>query len=258
MVMMLNIERRDFILQKLISEGSVRVSDLAEVCGVDSSTVRRDLKSLAEQNDIHLAYGGAFYKKKIKSEGVVEVDSQSNRIKNMDKKRVVAQKAAQIVKNGDSIILNNGSTAELILDYLDGLSSVNVITLSLNIANKAAVMPSVSLYLPGGKFRNFSGMFYGDICAEAIHKLSANKIFVGAMCVCLDHGVTHPMIEELSALKALIDISQEKYLVVDSSKFGKVAVSKLVDIDVFDAIISDGGIPEIYTEYCEMKGIGII
>jgi DeoR/GlpR family transcriptional regulator of sugar metabolism len=256
--MMLNIERRDFILEKLVSEGSVRVSELAEACGVDSSTVRRDLKSIAEQNDIYLAYGGAFYKKKIKNEGVIEADSQSNRIKNLDKKRIIAQKAARIVKNGDTIILNNGSTVELMLDYLGGLSSINVITLSLNIANRVAAMPSASLYLPGGKYRGFSGMFYGDVSAEAIHSLSANKIFMGAMCVCLDHGVTHPMIEERSVLRALIDISQEKYLLADSSKYGKVAVSKLADMDVFDAIVSDGGLPEIYREYCEMKGIAII
>jgi DeoR/GlpR family transcriptional regulator of sugar metabolism len=256
--MMLNVERRDFILQKLINEGSVRISQLAETFGVDSSTVRRDLKSIAEQNDIYLAYGGAFYKKKIKNEGVIEADSQSNRFKNLDKKRVIAQKAAKLVKNGDSIILNCGSTVELMLDYLEELDTINVITLSLNIANRVASMPSVNLYLPGGKFRNFSGMFYGDISAEAVHKLSANKIFVGAMCVCLDHGVTHPIMEEISTLKALIDISQEKYLAADSSKYGKVAVSKLVDLDVFDAIISDGDLPEMYREYCEMKGIELL
>ena len=256
--MMLNIERRDFILHKLIDEGSVRVSELAESCGVDSSTIRRDLKSIAEQNDIYIAYGGAFYKKKIKNEGIIEADSQSNRIKNIDKKRIIAQKAAQIVKSGDTIILNCGSTVELMLDYLDRSGGINVITLSLNIANKAASMPFVNLYLPGGKFRNFSGMFYGDISAETIQKLSANKIFMGAMCVCLDHGVTHPMMEEISALKSLIEISQEKYLVADSSKYGKVAVSKLADLDVFNAIISDGDLPEIYREYCEMKGIDLI
>jgi DeoR family fructose operon transcriptional repressor len=254
---MLYVERREEILEILIKTGSVKVGDLVELFNVDATTIRRDLKELSKKHDINVVYGGAYYKKEM-TKGIVEINPIQKRTEHLEEKKIIAKKAAALVENGDTIVLDNGVTAELVLDYLENLESINLITQSLTIAAKATNKPFINLYLPGGKYRPLSGMFYGDLAAETIRQLSANKIFFGILCVSINNGVTHPFVEEISVLKTLLEISQQKYLIADSSKFGKVSLGKVVELNDFDAFIVDNSLPDIYKEYAEVNNIEII
>lgn len=177
---------------------------------------------------------------------------------NVEKKRIIAQKAAKLIQTGDTIIMNNGVTAELMLDYLEDLESLNLITQSLTIAAKAAEKSFINLYLPGGKYRKMSGMFYGDFVVDAIKEFSANKIFFGILGVSIQEGITHSAIEEIPVMRALLEISQKKYLIADSSKYGKASLGKVASLDIFDAFIVDEDLPGIYCEYAQEHGIEII
>lgn len=255
---MLHIERVKEIISTLMQDGTVKVADLAEKYNVNPSTIRRDLKTIAETHDVKLVYGGAYFKKKIDNEGVIELNLATKQTINLEEKIIIAKKAASLIKDGDTIILSSGSTAELMLDYIGTFNSISLITQSLSIAIKAANMPFINLYLPGGKYRGFSGMFYGDLSVQVIQELSANKIFLGSMGVCINHGLTHPIIEEIPVLKALLNISQEKYLIADSSKFGRVSLGKIAEITAFNGIITDDNLPELYREYAEINDIDIL
>ena len=85
------------------------------------------------------------------SQWPIEDNPDVKRTINIEKKQIVAQKAAKEIKDGDTIILNNGVTAELILDYLPEMKSLNLITQSLIIAQKAVEKQFIDVYLPGGK-----------------------------------------------------------------------------------------------------------
>lgn len=85
----------------------------------------------------------------------------------------------------------------MILDYLPEMKSLNLITQSLIIAQKAVEKQFIDVYLPGGKYRKKSGMFYGDFAIDAIKKFRASKIFLGILGVSIHDGVTHPAIEEV-------------------------------------------------------------
>ena len=135
---------------------------------------------------------------------MIEIDPLEKRMVNLEKKKMIAKKAAALIDNGDTIVLNNGVTAELILEDLGDLESINLITQSLTIAAKATTKPFINLYMPGGKYRPLSGMFYGDLAEDTIRQLSANKIFFGILCVSINNGITHPFIEEISVLRSLL------------------------------------------------------
>ena len=177
---------------------------------------------------------------------------------NIEKKQIVAQKAAKEIKDGDTIILNNGVTAELILDYLPEMKSLNLITQSLIIAQKAVEKQFIDVYLPGGKYRKKSGMFYGDFAIDAIKKFRASKIFLGILGVSIHDGVTHPAIEEVPVMQALLEISHKKYLIADTTKYGKAFLGKIAGLSEFDTLIVDEELPEIYYKYAEEHGIRII
>ena len=119
---MLYIERREKILEMLRKSGNVKVSDLVDIFHVDATTIRRDLKALADNEKVKMVYGGAYYINEM-SQWPIEDNPDVKRTINIEKKQIVAQKAAKEIKDGDTIILNNGVTAELILDYLPEMKS---------------------------------------------------------------------------------------------------------------------------------------
>lgn len=122
-------------------------------------TIRRDLKYLAEEYGIELTYGGAYAKESLASQTTVEMNIAQKKLQNLDEKRIIAQKAARLIKDGDTIALNSGSTVELVLDYLEDMKSLNVITLSLNVALKASTVKGVNVFMPGGRCAAFPALF---------------------------------------------------------------------------------------------------
>lgn len=155
---MLHVERRKEILNKILKEGSVKADALAKKYEVGVPTIRRDLKYLAEEYGIELTYGGAYAKESLASQTTVEMNIAQKKLQNLDEKRIIAQKAAKLIKDGDTIALNSGSTVELVLDYLEDMKSLNVITLSLNVALKASTVKGVNVFMPGGRLRSISGI----------------------------------------------------------------------------------------------------
>ncbi|MEG0378042.1 MAG: DeoR/GlpR family DNA-binding transcription regulator, partial [Eubacterium sp.] len=158
---MLHVERRKEILNIILKEGSVKADVLAKKYDVGVPTIRRDLKYLAEEFGIELAYGGAYAKTHMNNQNIVEMNISQKKMHNLAQKRMIAEKAAKLVKDGETIALNSGSTVELILDYLEDMTNLNVITLSLNVAIKAQAISGINVYMPGGKLRSISGAFYG-------------------------------------------------------------------------------------------------
>jgi DeoR family transcriptional regulator of aga operon len=231
---MLYIDRRKEILELILKNGSAKVSELAQKYGVGDVTIRRDLKYLAQNYDIELTYGGALANNNIVYKSIMDVLA-TRRTQNLDAKRIVAKKAAGLISDGDTIALNSGSTAELVLDYLgDGIRSLNLITLSLSIAAKASTKPFIDIYLPGGQLRSFSNSFYGTDAEAFLEKFSVNKAFFGVLAVSLKDGVTHPILEDANVNRALSKIASKRYLLTDSSKFDKVSLVKMIDLDAFE------------------------
>lgn len=255
---MLHIDRRKEILNTIMSKGSVKVASLSQKYGVGEATIRRDLKYLAEEYGITLSYGGAFRKEKINYQTTSEMDIYKKRTQNIEEKRLIAQKAARLIENGDTIALNAGSTVELVLDYLEDIQDVNLITLSLSVALKASAISGITVYMPGGKLRSFSGAFYGKEANEFLKSFNIDKAFMGVMAVSIDKGITHGAFEEIEINQTIYEISRKCYLMADYSKFDKVSLTKMVDLTAFDGFILDDKTPEIYREYCKSNNIEII
>lgn len=252
------LDRRDKIMEMISDKGSVKVAELAKHFDIGEATIRRDLKFLADQYDVQLTYGGAFANKKSSYGTIAEMNINMKKTQNLEKKKSIAKKAAELIEDGDTIALNSGSTVELILDYLESMNKLNVITLSLNVAVRASTLTNIDVYMPGGKLRSFSGAFYGKDTEDFLRKFNVNKAFFGAVAVCMENGVTHPVLEEVQCNRALMDISQEKYLTADSTKFDKVSLVKMADLVEFEGIIIDDEVDEKYIEFAEINDIKII
>ncbi len=255
---MLNIERRKDILDLILKMGSVKVIDLAKKYNVGEATIRRDLKYLAEEYGVNLTYGGAFIKENHNYRHINEINISNKLQAHYEEKHLIARKAAKLIEDGDTIALNAGSTVQYILDYLENITSINIITLSLNVAVKAANIPFANVYLPGGKLRNMSGALHGPDAENFLKNFSIDKCFFGVAAVSLKRGITHPALEEVHSNRILLEISEKKYLVCDSSKFDCISLVKMADLDELDAYIVDDKFSEDYRKFASLNKIEII
>lgn len=255
---MSHIDRRKEILNTIMSNGSVKVIKLSEKYGVGEATIRRDLKYLAKEYGITLSYGGAFTKEKISYQTTAEMDIYKKRTQNINEKRMIAEKASKLINDGDTIALSAGSTVEFMLDYLENIKDVNLITLSLSTALRASSIPGITVYMPGGKLRSYSGAFYGKEANAFLKSFNIDKAFMGVMAVSINNGVTHGAFEEVEINQTIYEISRMCYLMADYTKFDQVSLTKMVDLTVFDGFIFDDKTADTYREYCKSNNIEII
>ena len=146
---MLANRRREKIFELIKEDGSAKVADLARIFRVTEVTIRQDLEKLAHDGLIIKEHGGAFIKN---IEDQVQSFSLSHR-DNLEKKQAIARKAVEFIKNGDSIILDSGSTSTEIAKLLTGHKDITVITNALNIAMILGANPGIDLIVTGGEFK---------------------------------------------------------------------------------------------------------
>lgn len=253
-----HIDRQREILDQLLKEGSVKVVDISEKYGVRDETVRRDLKKLAKSSDIiQIVYGGACISNTGTSQSVKELAITAKRKENFEAKQIIAKKAASLIKDGDVVSLNSGSTVEYILDHIEN-KEIKIVTLNINVASKALLLPNVEVYMPGGRIRNRSGMIIGPDSIEFIKSFAIDKCFFGISAICIKRGIMHPVIDEVASNKALLAVSNQNYIVADSSKINKTAFYNMVSFNEIQNIIVDDSFPQEYSEFMAIKGINII
>ncbi|HYG58877.1 MAG TPA: DeoR/GlpR family DNA-binding transcription regulator [Symbiobacteriaceae bacterium] len=256
---MLPIERRQRIMDLLQAEGVVAGAELAERFGVNVATIRRDLKYLAEHYGVQVTYGGASLGADNATPVQVELNLREKEVTDLEAKRFIAQKAAALVRDGESIALNAGSTVRLILDYLPAdFTNLTVVTLGLNIASAAVALPYVHLFMPGGHYRAASQALVGPTAERALGEIHVDRAFLGASAVDMNAGWTHPAYAEAATNQLLMKIAKKRYLVCGSRKFDRVAFARVCNLAEFDAFIVDNQFPPHYAEWAKANDVEII
>jgi len=146
---MLANQRRDKILELLKEDGSAKVNDLSKIFKVSEVTIRQDLEKLEKDGFVKREDGGAFLK---------EVEDQVRNFAlmnqtNLDKKSAIGKTAAHLIEDGDTIILDSGSTTTAIAKNLIGRKNLKVITNALNIALILGAEPGIEVIMTGGEFK---------------------------------------------------------------------------------------------------------
>jgi len=232
--------RRDGILEMLHEDGNVKVVNLSKIFKVSEVTIRQDLEKLEADGVVIREHGGA-YLKTISSQ--VRSFTLSH-LENMEQKQLIAKKAAEFVRNGDTIILDSGTTTTELARQLLGRKDLTVITNALNIALMLGSEPSISVIMTGGEFKAPTLSLTGEKAAAFFSNLHVDKLFLATAGISLKAGLTYPSISDLVVKKAMIDAAEEVYLLADSSKIGKSSLASLGALSLVDFLITDIGIKE--------------
>ena len=237
---MLAQQRRQKIFELIREDGQAKVYELSRIFKVSEVTVRQDLERLEEEGLIVREHGGAYLKNIGLNVRNIELLSKEN----MAEKESIARKAVELIRDGDTIILDSGSTTTEIAKLLTGFKNLTVITNALNIALILGVVPEINLILTGGEFKAPTLSLTGQKAADSLEGLHVDKLFLATAGITLKSGLTYPSISDLVVKKAMIESADEVYLVADSGKIGKSSFASLGALSLIDTLITDSKIRE--------------
>ncbi len=248
---MLNLERHTKILELIGERGKVEVSELSRLFRISEVTIRNDLKDLHKRGLVRRAHGGA-----VRVETVsVDASLQVKALQRADEKQRIGAAAAALIKDGDSIILDSGTTTQQIARQIKGRKDLTVITNGINVAMELLGANDIRLVLLGGMVRQSSYSAVGHFTEDMLRQLSADKLFLAVDAFDLDFGLSTPNPEESKVNQAMVQIAREKILVADSSKFGKRSLSRIVPLSVIDKIITDDSLAEDIKAELRARGV---
>lgn len=238
---MLADERHAILQNKLREEGYIQISDLVEEFGISAATIRRDLIELEKEGLCIRKRGGAVRS----AQGVtMEIPYEIKRLRNTDEKKRIAQVALDLIENGDTIILDAGSTTYSLSLLLHKKKNITVVTHDLNIAVKLASNPTINLICTGGIARANVFTLQGTQVVDFIRNLRVDKSFIGADTIHNDETIGNVNIEEVPIKQAMINAAEQVILLADASKFGKTGFAKVANINEIDVLITDRNVTQ--------------
>lgn len=234
--------RRQQISAIVRERGSVQVAPLAERFGVSMQTIRKDLHFLAELGVAERSYGGAISANMVNvtAEPPVEV----KRSMRPDEKARIGKLAAGLVKPGDSIVLDSGTTTLQIARHLPDDDDITVLTNDLDILAELARKQRIEVVMLGGALRRKNMAFYGAQTVAALNDLHVDKLFLGVDGLDLERGITTHYEPEAMLNRKMVQAAGQIIAVTDRSKFGRVCLHRIINVDEVDDLVTDGAVDE--------------
>ena len=247
-------ERRQVLVELLRKQPGLRVPELAQSLEVSDGTVRNDLNALESDGQIVRVHGGAV----LRANTDFHTMSFSLRHKEHSaEKRIIAQHAAELVNDGDSILLDASSSAYYFALEIKERTRLRVVTNGLEVARLLAQNASNTVILIGGILNQDGSSVTGLFSEAVIQELHIQRAFVSSSGFSLERGLTEFHIEEAQLKRKAIESSQEVIALIDSSKIGKDDLTPFARVEQIHWIYTDAGITPMWAQLIERAGIGL-
>ncbi len=221
------VERRDRIIQILNEDGKVKVNELSDLFGVSSVTIRNDLEFFEKKGIVHRSYGGALLRNSVYDDSSIE---EKQKLHAAEKKKI-GQYAANMIKDGESIVLDSGTTTREIAINLKDKKNLTIMTNAINIALELAGLNNLNVMMTGGVLREKSYSLVGPEAEATISNFYFDKLFLGVDGLDINYGLTTPNPLEAQLNRLMVKRSNEVIAVTDSSKFGRHNFSFICDLE---------------------------
>ncbi len=249
-------ERFQRIMSILNQKGNASTTYLSSLLGVSESTIRRDLNEIAKVNEsIERVHGGVVLKSnKVGLELMFELKLD----RNIEEKKKIAKKALEFIEDGDTIILDSGTTCFQIAKLLYHKKGLRVITCDVKIAEELGKFGEIETIIIGGIVRPGYYSVGGDLAPEVLDKFHVEKAFLGIDAISLKEGITNASMFEVGIKKKIIENAKMVIGVCDHTKFGKVALAQVAAIEDIDFIITDTGLNNDLIDKFKEAGVNLI
>lgn len=248
-------ERRSKISAMLREQGSVQVITLAKQFGVSTQTIRKDLQYFVDKGFATRAYGGAILSSA--TEFAPEPAIEVKRGIHTREKDQIGKLAASLVEPGDAIILDSGSTTAHIARHLPNRDDITVVTNDFGVLVELELKSKLKILLLGGALRRKSMSFYGAQAEESLAGLLVNKLFLGVDGFDLSKGVTTHFEQEAKLNRRMVEAATTVIAVTDGSKFNRICLHHIVDVDQIDVLVTDVHAPKQILDKCLERGVDV-
>lgn len=246
-------ERKQKIIELVSRNKSIQIIQLTSLFNVSVMTIRRDLDELEKQHYIKRVYGGAVLNEEELNKPYLPRIAINSTVKDL-----IARKAVELIKEGDTIILDLGSTVLQVSKHLSGIKGLSVITCSIPVINELEAYSAIRVYSLGGELYRENHAFLGSETESAISMYCADVAFIGAAGVSIQYGLTNFYYPTASLCRRIIKQSKKVVLLADSSKFDKAKTAVVGGLSEIDMIITDTGIPQEYLQAFERLGVEVL
>lgn len=246
-------KRQQQILQRLQESGKVNVNDLSQDFDVSPITIRRDLDVLGDEGLLERVHGGAMAKRRQPNELLFSEKDHTN----THEKDAIGRAAAQMLQDGDTVLLNGGSTTLQVIKHLSG-KKVRVIT------NNAAAIgvdrdPLVELIVVGGEHRGTSHSLVGELAILSLSQVYGTCAMLGTNGIDAQFGLTSSVYQETGINRVMIERSRGPVIVLaDHTKIGVVSNFKTTSIEQIDTLITDARSDPNIIHGLEQTGVRVI
>lgn len=247
---MSTIDRRVKILDLINSKGQVSVNELSTQFNVSEVTIRNDLSHLESKGFLIKTRGGGLKSQRV---GIDQQLNEKAKI-NSKEKTAIGKKAAELINDNDTIILDSGTTTVEIAKNINNIKNLTVITNALNIADQL-IRDEIKVILLGGILRTSSLSLIGPIGENNIKNFYCDKCFLGVDGIDSQLGIYTPNLEEANLNRLMIKHSKKVIIVTDSSKFKRKSFAHIASMSEVHIVITDSRIPE--EEFKNLQNLGI-
>ena len=244
--------RKQMILESLNRDAEIRITDLSEKLNTTVVTIRKDLDELEHEGLLKRVRGGAILNYRGQNSAQY---SDKMKIKK-DEKILIAAAVANLISDGDTVIISAGSTALYCAQALRVKKNLIVITNAIQIFNEIGYCKDITSFMLGGRFDSEIQGTFGDDTNEQLSRYKADKLIIGMDGADIEAGATTYSYVEATAMRLMMKCAREKILVVDDSKIGRAALVRIGMLSEFDVIVTNYR-PGLESYYDELRSMGV-
>jgi len=245
-------ERRHLLIELLRKQPGLRVREMAEALGVSEGTVRSDLNTLEADGWLTRHHGGAVLKEQ---ERFINTSFSTRHQEHSTEKMLIANHAAELVNDGDSVLLDASSTVYYLSLAIQGRQRLRVVTNGLDTARLLAKNPSNSVILIGGILNQDGSSVTGLFSEQIIRELHTQKAFVSCSGFSLARGMTEVHLDEAQLKRRAIESAAQVIGLIDSSKFGKEDLTPFASVGQITCLFTDAGLAPEWGARLKQAGI---
>ncbi len=254
MIEISSLERQQKLTRLLEQTGRLSVSQICDHFGVSEATARRDLETLSEQGKLQRVHGGAITVEQAPPElPILERETEQP-----DEKLRVGRAAAALITDNETVFLGSGTTVLEVARNIRNRRNLTVITNSLPVLNTLTGLDGITVVSLGGMLRNTELSFIGHITEQALSEVRADKVFMGARGVSLEHGLTNDYLQETMTDRAILRIGREVVIVADHTKINRVATAFLASVDKIHTLVTDKDADKEFVKAIKKQNVNVI
>lgn len=242
------------IVDLLESDGKVLVSELSARFGVSEMTIRRDLETLEQAGALSRVHGGAV----TAQSQAYEPPFALRAARQLDAKERIGAAAARLLHEGETVVLDAGTTTLAVARALQGRRNLRVFALSLHIAAVLADEPGLTTMIGGGIIRPGERSLIGALAEKPFADLYFDTVVLTVGGVDVAGGVTEYNLDDAAVKRAAFASSRRRIAVADATKLNRTAFARVCTIDELDVLVTDDSAPTALLDDFRAAGVEVV